>query len=324
MKLHELGERKIIETITRNFGTAEGVVVGIGDDACAVRIGREILVVSTDMLTQRSHFPREMKPRQMGSYAVNANLSDIAAMGAAPLGMVFAMGLPSSLEEDYVAEIAKGMDEACGEHGIAVLGGDTKEEDEIVIVGTAFGRATDGRLLTRKGARVGDQICVTGNIGSAPAGFYCLIKNINIGKFIDAALEPKARVREGIALSKYASSCIDISDGLAYCLHEIAKASDVGFSIKEDAVPRDEDIAHVAKAAEVLESELLFHRGGDYELLFTVPRKALRGASEALRAVGTELHVIGEITNSGASLVGADGREKLLEPRGHEAFTGFM
>lgn len=324
MKLHELGERRIIEIITSNLSPAEGTVVGIGDDAGAVKIGRETLVVSTDMLTQRSHFPREMKPRQMGSYAVNANLSDIAAMGAAPLGIVFAMGLPSSLEDGFVAEIARGMDEACGEHGIAVLGGDTKEEDEIVIVGTALGRATDGRLLTRKGARVGDHICVTGNIGSAPAGFYCLIKAINIGKFIDAALEPKARVREGIALSRYASSCIDISDGLAYSLHEIARASGVGFSVREDMIPKDEDIRHVAKAAEVLEAELLFHRGGDYELLFTVPPRALRGASEALRGVGTELHIIGEITQSGAISVGADGRERTLEPRGHEAFTHFL
>ncbi len=323
MKLHDLGERKIIERITSNFSATEGVVVRIGDDAGAVKIGREVLVVSTDMLTQRSHIPREMTPHQIGSYAVNANLSDMAAMGAAPLGIVFAMGLPSNLEMDFVAEIAKGMDEACSEHGISVLGGDTKEQDEIVIVGTAFGRAPDGRILTRRGARVGDQICVTGSIGSAPAGFYCLIKGIKIGKFIKAALEPKARVREGIALSRYASSCIDISDGLAYSLHEIARASGVGFTIHEDMIPKDDDISDVAKTAEVSEAELLFHKGGDYELLFTVPPKALRSASEALRDVGMESHAIGEITGSGAVLVGSDGRGRLLEPRGHEAFTGY-
>jgi thiamine-monophosphate kinase len=316
MKLKELGERKIIEIFARNFDRCENAVVGIGDDAAVFKLDSEnYLVVSTDIITQKAHIPREMTPLQIGKYAVNVNLSDIACMGAKPLGLVFSFGLPGDIDEKFVEELSKGINEACREHGTYILGGDTKEHGEIVIAGTALGKAKKDRFLTRAGARAGDVIGVTGKIGSATAGFYCLTKKIaDADKFIKAALEPKARVKEGTILSKYASACMDVSDGLAFSLHEIARESNKGFRVYEERIPVDEDLNRVAELSGVSVREMVFHKGGDFELLFTA-------AKDKFEALEREINItaIGEVTESGA-IIEKGGRESELEPRGYDSF----
>jgi thiamine-monophosphate kinase len=316
MNLKDLGERKIIEIFTKNFDRCENAAVGIGDDATVFEIDTEnYLVVSTDIISQKRHMPREMTPFQVGKYAVNVNLSDIASMAATPLGLVFSFGLPGDIDEKFVEEMSKGINDACREHGTCVLGGDTKEHSEIVIAGTALGRVKKDGFLTRAGASVGDVIGVTGGIGSAAAGFYCLIKNIaDADKFIKAALEPTARVREGEILSKYASACMDISDGLAFSLHEIAKASKKGFRVFYEKIPVGGDLKRISELTGVPVEEIIFHKGGDFELLFTAPK-------DKFEALETELDVmaIGEITESGA-IVQKDGKETELESHGYDAF----
>jgi thiamine-monophosphate kinase len=326
MKLSELGERKIIELFTRSLSPAEEMRVGIGDDACVYEWGgREGgLVISTDLITCRSHIPREMTPRQIGRMAVNVNLSDLAAMGADPFGLVFALGLPGSLEEDFVVELSLGMDEAAREHGAWILGGDTKEHVEVVISGTALGRVGK-RCLSRGGARVGDFLCVTGVIGSAAAGFYTLLRDLPerpyTRRFLRAALEPQARVREGLALVEKAHACTDISDGLAWSLHEIAHRSGKGFLVYEEAVPTDPDLETVAELAGVPPREILFHKGGDYELLFSLDPSRLDEVREAFAPLGTPISVIGEVTVRGERIRGKGEREEEpLEPRGYESF----
>ncbi|MEE8168798.1 MAG: thiamine-phosphate kinase [Candidatus Hydrothermarchaeales archaeon] len=321
MKLSELGERRIIDIFVKNLAKNEDALVGIGDDACVLRFGNDYLVVSTDLIVQKTHIPREMTPSQIGRYAVNVNLSDIAAMGAAPLGLVFSFGLPRSLDESFVKELSKGINQACREHNTHVLGGDTKEHVEITIAGTAFGKAHN-RILARSGAKVGDLICVTGTVGSAAAGFYCLTKNLTIKRFIDIALEPRARIQEGLILAKYASACIDVSDGLAYSIHEIARASGMGFLIQEEAVPMERGIEEVSMAVNVPIRELLFFKGGDYELLFTIPQGKFDAAAAEMKRLGTQLSVIGEVVKKGTKII-SEGKEEELDARGYEAFFNF-
>lgn len=323
MKLSQLGERKIIKIFEKEFkARCKNAVIGIGDDACVVKFGGKYLAVSTDAIYQKTHIPREMTPRQIGNFAVNVNLSDIAAMGAAPLGLVFSFGLPSQLDENFVKELSKGINEACREHKTCVLGGDTKESDEIVIAGTAFGSA-ENKILSRDAAEVGDLICVTGSIGSAAAGFCCLTKNLKIGarkKLVRAALEPKARVREGILLGRYANACIDISDGLAFSLHEIAKASRVGFLVYEEKIPAGQGVAEAAELSGISLRELVFHKGGDYELLFTISQKKFERMEEKMRKTGTDVAVIGGVKKRGKKILNAKGEKEKLEPKGYEAF----
>ncbi len=316
MKLKELGERKIIGIFARNFDRCDNAAVGIGDDAAVFTLDSEnYLVISTDLITQKTHIPREMIPLQIGRYAVNVNLSDIASMGAKPLGLVFSFGLPGEIDEKFVEELANGINNACREHGTCVLGGDTKEHGEIIIAGTAIGRVKKDRLLTRAGAKVGDIIGVTGKIGSAAAGFHCLTRNIaDSEKFIKAALEPNARVKEGEILSEYATACMDISDGLAFSLHEIAKESKKGFKVYEERIPVDEGLNRVSELSGVPVREMVFHKGGDFELLFTAPE-------DKFEALGKKINItaIGEVTEKGA-VVQKGSKEFELEPRGHDSF----
>ncbi|MFQ5975278.1 MAG: thiamine-phosphate kinase [Candidatus Hydrothermarchaeales archaeon] len=326
MKLSDIGERKIIEIFAEEFkkNRCENVVVGIGDDATVLSWDDEnYLVISNDMISKESHIPREMSPRQTGKYVVNINLSDIASMGAKPLSLVFSFGLPPDLDENFVVELSEGINEACKEHKTCILGGDTKEHSEIVISGTAFGIVEKDRLLTRSGAQIGDLICVTGSIGMAATGFYALINNLNLKKnvrerAIKAALEPKARMREGFILGKYANACMDISDGLAYSLYEISRMSNVGTMIYEDKMPVDEDVKTISKLAGVDIDEVVFHKGGDYELLFTISPEKYNSLVEEIE---TKVGIIGEVTKEGLKILNSRNEIVDLEPRGYESFV---
>lgn len=321
MKLSELGERRTIKIFEDVYGNCEKAVLTIGDDACVLELDLEhYLVASTDLLSRRTHFPLEMPPKVIGRYAVNACLSDIASMGAEPLGMLFSYGLPRDTDEDFIRGLAEGIKEACQEHGTCVLGGDTKEQGELLITATALGKVRRDRLLLRRGARVGDLIMVTGEVGTSAAGYHAIVHNLKAPKHaLDAAYKPNARVREGIILGRYATSCIDVSDGLAFSLHEISDASDVGFKIYEERLPVDEDSLKIAADAEERE-EILYHKGGEYELLFTLPRERHAPLRAEFRSIGTKLTVIGEITANGGAIVLRDGSVKQLEYRGYEAF----
>ncbi len=329
MKLTELGERNIIKIFSNTFGRCEKVVVGIGDDAAVFELGsgsreggenKDYLVVSTDFISQRSHIPEEMTPYQIGQYIVNINLSDIASMGAEPASMVISFGLPGDLDETFVTELSKGINDACKGYGICVIGGDTKEHFEIAITGTAFGIAKKGRFIKRSGAEVGDLICVTGKIGLAAAGVHCITRGLEIDKelknpLIKAALEPKARVKEGVLIARYATSCTDISDGLAFSLHEIARAGRKGFVVEEKDVPTGRGVEEVSRLADVPVREMIFHKGGDYELLFTVPPKRLAELKKYVK-----LTVIGKITERGKKIITKNGKTEPLNPGGYESF----
>jgi thiamine-monophosphate kinase len=135
-----------------------------------------------------------------------------------------------------------------------------------------------------------------------------------------AAFEPRARIKEGVAVSNYASACTDISDGLAFSLHEVARASGVGFRVYEEKLPVDRELGRMAGLAGVGMDELIFHTGGEYELLFTLPEEHLAVVEKEMKALKTKLSVIGEIVNVGGRLVRKDGTVENLEPRGYEAF----
>ncbi len=179
------------------------------------------------------------------------------------------------------------------------------------------------KLLLRSGASVGDLICVTGELGTAAAGFYCLINKIeDHPNFIKKALEPRALLREGKILSKYASSCMDISDGLAFSIHEITIQSKAGSKIFEEKIPLNPGVKEVGERSGISTREVVLYKGGDYELLFTVAPEKFEKLSGLLKEIGSEATVIGEITDSGNIIVDKSGGESALENRGWKAFSG--
>ncbi|MCS7131497.1 MAG: thiamine-phosphate kinase, partial [Hadesarchaea archaeon] len=204
LKLSDVGERALVELARAICAKGPKVEVGIGDDAAAIDIDGRYLVVTTDMLVAGWHFPPGTTAEQMGLKAVIVNLSDLAAMGAEPLGLVFSVGLPRDLDVEFVRKMIRGMDATARKYGTYVVGGDLDESEEIIIAGAAFGLARKRMLLTRSGAKPGNIVAVTGSLGAAAAGLKILLERLPSRGYeglIKAQLEPSARVKEGMALA---------------------------------------------------------------------------------------------------------------------------
>ncbi len=320
MKLFQIGERKIISILEEYFEPCSNVDTSIGDDAAVLKVNKRLIVVSSDMVREKTHVPREMSPWKVGWYSVNASLSDIASMGALPSGILLSLGLREDMRVEDLREFASGIKEACRYHNTYVIGGDTKAHSELTVVVTALGEAD--RVMRRNSARRGDLICVTGKIGEAAAGFYCLVNKLDISEkeyLLKAAFEPIARVREGNIIAEYSKCCMDISDGLAFSLYEIAEKSNYGFEVFEKKVPRSMGVKKVSRLVNIPEREMIFHKGGDFELLFTIAEGDFEPLKKALGDM-IEITHIGYITDAGRKLITEDGREVELPERGYESF----
>lgn len=315
--LSDVGEKRMVRSIASMLTSSAHL--GPGDDAAAIELGDRYLVVSTDMLWETTHFHPRMSWRQKGWMAAAVNLSDIAAMGAQPLGLLMAMGLPADLDENDVREMVQGAADCCDSFGTEYLGGDTKECSELVLTGTSLGTVPRNGLLTRKGARPGDVLMMTGTAGLASAGLLALEREIVSEKAFKALFEPRPRIKDGTLLSATgaATSCMDTSDGLSMSLHELGEAGGVAFEVDASAVPIDAEVVRLAKIAGKDHLEVALHGGGDYQLLFTVRPE---GLDEVLRVLGEEAKVIGRCIEGDKNILKRGRSRKQLEPKGYEHF----
>jgi thiamine-monophosphate kinase len=318
MKISELNERALIQRIAQLLPRHEkNIVVGAGEDDCAVIDigGDDFLLLTTDMLHRKTDFPQQMSGWQIGWMSVAVNLSDIASKGARPLGILMAMGLPPDTELEFLEDIIKGMDDCARKFNTHILGGDTDSHNELTMTGTALGSIKKKLLVQRNGAKPKDLVCVTGNLGAAGAAIMSLEKGILVeSKIMKALLEPAPRINEGMALVETCaiSSMMDISDGLALSLHDIGKASRVGFKIYEDKLPVLPEVTDLFEGDELLQA--VVYTGGDFELLFTIPPEKLGIVRSAC-----PLTVIGEVINKGIFIQRAEGIEE-LKGKGYEHF----
>lgn len=318
MKLREINERRLIEHIAGLISVkGENTIVGAGEDDCAViDIGGDMYLLSTtDMLHQKTDFPPQMSGWQIGWMCVAVNLSDLASKGAKPLGVLMATGISPDAELDFLDDIMKGMDDCAKTHGTYILGGDLDSHDELTITGTALGLVKKDQLIKRNGAHPGDLVCVTGHLGTAGAALVSLKNKIKVDtNILKALFEPEPRIKEGIALAgSYAvTSMIDISDGLSLSLHDLEKASGVGFKIYEDKLPVLPDVKKLLKGDELYEA--LVFTGGDFGLLFTIcPDKI----NEVMNRCS--FNVIGEVIEEGIFIQRSNRIEEIV-PRGYEHF----
>jgi len=297
MKLHEIGERRLTYGVTDRFSIPF-------DDCAWMDAGDDYLLVTTDMVGRKTHFPEGATFYQMGWYAVAVNASDIAAKGGTPAAYVAAMGLPRNLEERAYRELLEGMGDCMEHHGGVLVGGDTKEADDIIMAITALGRVKKNELMKRKGARPGDEVWVTGTLGRGGAAL--------LEHDMDALLMVEARVKEGrvLAASGNVTSCMDLSDGLAASLHQLMKINACGFKIYEGALPVD---GRAQKREDA--RELVLYYGGDYELLFTACKGSMEGLKHRMQVTK-----IGEVMEEQRVLLIADGSEEEMENRGYEHF----
>ena len=298
MKLSHVGERKLTYEITRKFSIPF-------DDCAFIERGEYCEVVTTDMVNRRTHFPPSASFYHMGWYAMAVNISDLAAKGAEPEAYLVAMGLPREMDMDDYNEIIHGMEMCIGEYGGKIVGGDTKESEELMIAVTAIGSVKKKEFMPRKGAREGDAVYVTGKLGRGGAA----LRDGNM----DELLLIKPRLKEGLMLasSRKVSSCMDLSDGLASSLYQLMKINGKGFRIYEAWLPVHNNAKKYDDAL-----ELALYCGGDYELLFTMPQEnevELRGKMEIKK--------IGEVMKEQKVLFIRDEKEEEMENRGYEHFT---
>ncbi|MDO9517281.1 MAG: thiamine-phosphate kinase [Methanosarcinaceae archaeon] len=322
-----IGERPLIARLSKIFNSARSpeIILGAGADDCAVIdiSDEDCLVVTTDMLHRTTDFPPQMSPWQIGWMAAAVNLSDVASMGARPVGVLSALGFPADTDVGFVEEIARGMADCAKACGTTVIGGDIDTHDELTITGTAIGRVKKSELLTRRGARVGDKVCVTGYVGSAGAALRALETGAKVSDSILRALfepMPQTDAAQGLAGldggggGGAVTSMMDTSDGLAMSLHDLADAGGVGFKIYENALPIADEVRIFAGSADGA-LELALYTGGDFGLLFTVRSDMVEAARGAC-----DLNVIGEVVEDSegviVELVG--GSVELVYRKGYE------
>ncbi|MDR7335085.1 thiamine-phosphate kinase [Roseateles asaccharophilus] len=269
---------------------AAGVEVGVGDD-CAVLLPTPgaCWLVSSDMLVEGRHFLSTVDAARLGHKALAVNLSDLAACGATPRGFTLALALPRA-DEDWLAGFARGLLALADAHDCPLIGGDTTQGPLNICI-TVFGEAPPGQALLRSGARVGDDIWVSGRLGDARLALEVFRGTAALAgdgfEAVRAAMEcPTPRVALGQALRGIATSALDVSDGLLGDLGHILAASGVGACINADALPRS---AVLAAQPLALQRECGLAGGDDYELVFTAPPGA------ALPDVGIALTRIGRI-----------------------------
>jgi thiamine-monophosphate kinase len=298
------------------------VRVGIGDDAAVVEPERGALdVLTTDAIIEDVHFDRRVSsPGDIGWKALAVNLSDIAAMGATPRLALLSLALPASIDTGAVHALLDGFLALATDARVTLAGGNlSRSPGPLIVDVTVTGFARRRHLLTRNGGRVGDDLYVTGDVGAAAAGLHAGQSSVADVPGIEACVarhrRPQPRVRIGALLgrNRAASACMDLSDGLADAVRQVAAASGTGALIDADAQP----IPPAPRSWFAREGRdpvtAAIEGGDDYELLFSVPRRSRgRLATVVRQARGVSITRIGVLTAGSTLAVRRDGREEPL------------
>ena len=333
MNVGDSTESVLIQRIRERTGaTAPGVTLGIGDDAAVLQPVRgRSEVMTTDTLVEGVHFRRDWSDAQaIGRKAVLVNLSDLAAMGATPRALLLSLSLPPSLPlADFDALIDGVLAEALAAKAALVGGNITASPGALVVTVTATGTVHPRRVLRRDGGRPGHALYVTGAVGGAAAGLEILSSGIDrrtlsAGPALCVAryeIPPQlAGLARKVAGYRAASACIDLSDGLADAVRQLAESSGTGASIDGGAIPVDESAAAWWSSTGARALNRAIAGGEDYELLFAVPSKKRRGFLAAAADAG-DIRVtrIGELI-AGTDCVISQGEDVQPLPSGFSHF----
>lgn len=328
VRLKELGEFALIERIRRRRTAVRGsnIIVDLGDDAFAARLSPGRVLVSTkDLLIENIHFRRSWtSPFDLGYKSLAVNISDLAAMGRCrPLYVLVGIGLPGDIAVNYVDKLYTGMNAISSKYGVRIAGGDTAaSKKDIVISITLIGEAKKEDLVTRRGAKAGDILFVTGTLGDSAGGLFLLAKGITKARGFEGYLlnkhrlpEPRLREAHRLTAAGCLSSMLDSSDGLAVSAGIIAEAGNKAVRIDLDKLPLSKPLRQLGKkyaAADIM--HMAVAGGEEYELIFTAPASAYR----RLRSACPDITPVGEITDGKGVTYVSNGKEKKINS------TGFM
>ena len=312
VSLREMGERELIRNIRNIIRPPPGL--GPGDDSAIIPLAGGDIVACIDSVTFERHFPKGMRYEEFGWTAAAVNISDLAAMGAEPIGLLAALTMPPDLEADSLFSIMAGMDNCAESFEAYIYGGDTKFGSGAVSC-TAIGTLNGRSPMLRSGARPGDIIAVTGALGSAAAEFFAKENNLDYAPPFSSLKIPIPRVAEGISMSASGAvtSCIDLSDGLAEGAKSICSASRVGMDIFMRFLPEGHGVDEVSSETGISKEDLMLYWGGEYELLFTFDKSK----KDALYDIDLEFSIIGKVTNEDVPYIIYENKRMAMENGKH-------
>jgi thiamine-monophosphate kinase len=323
-----LGEFELIARLLVPLARGRRGALGLTDDAALLppRPGH-VLVATKDAMVAGRHFPEGEEPGAVARKLLRVNLSDLAAMGAAPDAYLLVLGLPRSLDEAWLEAFVAALDDDQQHYGVGLLGGDTVgTEGPAFFSLTALGWVPHGSELRRAGARPGDDLYVSGTIGDAAFGLHVAQGKLapadpaDAGHLLGRFRFPEPRLRLGVALRSLARAAMDVSDGLVGDLEKLCRASGVGAELRADLVPLSPP-ARRAVEAEPDRLAAALTGGDDYELLFAAPPTARAPVAALARELDLPLTRIGAFTAPGEVVVlGATGEPLALSSR---SFTHF-
>jgi thiamine-monophosphate kinase len=328
-----LGEFELIKTITKEFKINEkSTQVGIGDDAAVIQHGKEDTLVSTDLLIEGVHFDLSYMPlKHLGYKAVMVNLSDIYAMNGIATQITFSLAFSNRFPLEAIEELYAGIYLACKNYKVDLVGGDTTSSTTgLMLSVTAIGKAPKKEITQRSGAKEGNLVVVTGDLGGAYMGLQVLEREKAVFQVnpqsqpdlseysycIERQLKPEARTDIKALLNELEvkpTSMIDISDGLSSEILHISKASELGCQIYEDKIPIDPEVGKTCEEFKINNTTAALNGGEDYELLFTIEQNDFEKVKGH-----PHLSVIGHMTDqaSGYNMVTGLGQQIELTAQG--------
>ena len=302
MKIKDIGEIALIERFRKRIRLDSSVVKGSGDDAAVIRWRKDkYLLFTCDMLIENIHFEKKTAPYQVGRKALAVNISDIAAMGGVPKQAVISLGLPGKMPVGVVDKIFSGMKEAADKFGVNIVGGDVNTSANLCINVALLGEVKKDEFVTRSGAKRGDVIMVTGQLGGSKYGKHL-------------GFTPRVKEARYLVRNFRINSMMDISDGLSSDIFQICRASKVGAVIYESLIP-------VSQKAKSINNAL--NDGEDFELLLTLPKRYAGSVIKRFRKnTGTGISAIGKVVpkSKGVNLITRFGKARPLGPGGFSHF----
>jgi len=329
MKLKDMGEARLVAQMRELLNKQDKTILGIGDDSAVVDFAGKKLVLTSDMIQDKTHIYKGMSYYQAGRKVVVSNYSDLASMGARPRGFLFSLGISPNEELNCFKEVFRGVDSVCSDYGTEVLGGDLNESPRLILSGFAFGDC-EYEVMKRHGATPGQAIVVTGSLGNAAAGWRILEKSLDLAvlpndvresighKFVRACLEPQALVKEGVALAEsgLVTSCTDITDGLLVSLKYMR--NNYGFRVEEPLVPVEDEMGILCDNFKLDRDKLVYMIGEDFQLLFTTDEENI---PELEKKTGRKLYKIGQVIDEPlVEIRRKDGKLLKVNPQGYDHF----
>ena len=346
-RVRDWGEKEIISRIL-------GPLLGekIGDDCALIDFGDKYLVATTDKTPEKplAFEAGLMDFYDMGYYLAVSNLSDVASMGARPLGFLASTSFPDDFKVNDLESLVKGIRDGCLAHETSFIGGDTSSSSAISLVGSAFGVVDKDKVLLRNNQSVGDVVFTTGKVGLFSTALLYYLKAKPMGMRLSSLeegilskklLRPEALFKEGELLgeSRACTSCMDITDGFAMSAYDLIRANNLGMEIYRKALPIHHVSRKVAKYLGLDVVDLVFGAGADYELFGTVKKDKVNEVYNLFADNGARIYFIGRVVPSeglylselpfyvsnsakGSEGVFRENNSKLIKPRGWQHFSG--